>query len=98
EPSVRWICQFSVSDHTGTQYMSSFDDVGQVIMGCKAEEVGRRWDRREEDSVQRELERLFNAGLHKRWRIRVKSRKEFWNDEEKLKFTAVEMTPIDLVQ
>lgn len=98
EPSVRWICQFSVSDHTGTQYMSSFDDVGQVIMGCKAEEVGRRWDRREEDSVQRELDRLFNAGLHKRWRIRVKSRKEFWNDEEKLKFTAMEMTPIDLVQ
>ncbi|CAE7196866.1 RPA1C, partial [Symbiodinium natans] len=35
EPTARWICYFSVSDHTGTQSMSSFDDVGQVLMGCK---------------------------------------------------------------
>jgi len=98
-PSVRWVCQFIVSDHTGSQYVSGFDDAGQTLLGCKAEEAARRWERREsDDRVQTELEHIFKEGMYKRFRLRVRSRKEFWNDEERLKVSVLEMSQLNLVQ
>eukprot|EP00438_Fugacium_kawagutii_P019562 Skav218428 [mRNA] locus=scaffold420:213242:223922:- [translate_table: standard] len=62
-PSARWICQFSAGDHTGSQYFSSFDEVGAKLLQCNADEAAKRWDRREMDpSMDVEIEQIFNRG------------------------------------
>lgn len=98
-PSARWICQFSACDHTGSSYFSSFDEVGVKMLGHKADEAARRWDRREVDqSMDVEIEQIFKRGLFKRCMLKVKSKKEIYNDEEKLKYSALDLWPMDFVK
>lgn len=98
-PSARWICQFSACDHTGSSYFSSFDEVGVKMLGHKADEAARRWDRREIDqAMDVEIEQIFKRGLFKRCMLKVKSKKEIYNDEEKLKYSALDLWPMDFVK
>ncbi|CAE8636591.1 unnamed protein product [Polarella glacialis] len=99
EPTARWIAQFAIGDHTGNQYVSSFDETGQKILGCKASEVAELWRVKESDLVAAaRIEQLFKAAQYKRWRLRLKSRKEVWNDEERLKFSVLDVSPVDVVK
>ncbi|CAE8594374.1 unnamed protein product, partial [Polarella glacialis] len=99
EPTARWIAQFAIGDHTGNQYVSSFDETGQKILGCKASEVAELWLVKESDLVAAaRIEQLFKAAQYKRWRLRLKSRKEVWNDEERLKFSVLDVSPVDVVK
>ncbi|CAE8608872.1 unnamed protein product [Polarella glacialis] len=99
EPTARWIAQFAIGDHTGNQYVSSFDETGQKILGCKASEVAELWLVKESDLVAAaRIEQLFKAAQYKRRRLRLKSRKEVWNDEERLKFSVLDVSPVDVVK
>ena len=98
-PMARWMCQFIACDHTGSQYIASFDEVGVKLLGCTANEAASRWDRREVDnSLDGEIEEIFKQGLFKRWRLKLKSKKEIYNDEEKLKISALDIWPLDFVK
>lgn len=98
-PTARWIAQFLVADWSGGQYVSSFDEQGQKILGCPASEAARLWDLKETDTTMaNQLETLFKSALFKRWRIRIKSKKEIWMDEERIKMSAVELAPLDFVK
>lgn len=98
-PMARWMCQFIACDHTGSQYIASFDEVGVKLLGCTANEAASRWDRREMDqSLDGEIEEIFKQGLFKRWRLKLKSKKEIYNDEEKLKISALDLWPLDFVK
>jgi len=98
-PCPRWMNQFSIADQTGTQYVSAFDEVGQKLIGCSAAEVAVLWEARDADQeASNELERRFRGPLFKRWRLRLKSTKEVWNDEERVKVTVVDCHPVNWVQ
>jgi len=101
EPKARWIAQFQIADHTGSAYVSSFDEIGQKILGCEASEAARLWQEREQSEMSEgasEWERMFKRALWKRCRLRLKSRKEVWNDEERTKYSAVDLVPVDFVK
>lgn len=98
EPKARWIAQFQISDHTGSAYVSSFDEIGQKILGCEASEAAKLFEERNESVGADQWERLFKRSLYKRCRLRLKSRKEVWNDEERTKFSAIDLVPVDFVK
>eukprot|EP00929_Paragymnodinium_shiwhaense_P093236 TRINITY_DN5337_c0_g1_i1.p1 TRINITY_DN5337_c0_g1~~TRINITY_DN5337_c0_g1_i1.p1 ORF type:complete len:844 (+),score=238.98 TRINITY_DN5337_c0_g1_i1:165-2696(+) len=97
-PCPRWMAQFAIADQSGTQYVSTFDEVGQKLLGCQAAEAAHLWERKEADPESSvEFERRFRAPLFKRWRMRLKCIKEIWNDEERLKVTVVDCQPVNWV-
>merc|ERR1712190_126526 len=96
QPKPRWIAQMSIADHTGSQYVSTFDDMGQKILGCDATEAARLWDLKDHDGdAAQKFEGVFTAAQFKRFRFRLKSKKEMWNDEERLKVSVMDVTPLE---
>merc|ERR1712151_864672 len=76
EPRPRWISQMSIADHTGTQYISAFDDIAQKVLGCDATEAARLWDLRDHDQeAASKFESIFRAAQFTRWRLRLRSKK-----------------------
>lgn len=91
EPKPRWILNFSIADHSGSQFVSVFDEMGAKVLSCEAAEAARLWEMKEADSgAAFQFEQLFKRAQYKRWRMRLRSKKEVWNDEERVKVEALE--------
>ena len=91
QPRPRWVLNLSISDHTASQVVSTFDEIGQQILCCDAAEAARLWDARAFDQgAAIRIEEIFKAAQFKRYRMRLRSKKEMWNDEERLKVSVVE--------
>jgi len=99
EPTPRWVVNFSIADHTGSQYVSCFDELGGKILGCQASEAAQLFNQRDVDGdAASKFEQIFKNALYKRCRLRIRSKKEVWNDEERLKVSAIELAPLDIVK
>merc|ERR1712187_601841 len=83
QPNARYMCQrVRVLDHTGSFDISFFDEVGQRVFGQDANELAALWD-----DPSREVERdaFLAKASWKRVNLRLKSQRETWNDEERIK-------------
>lgn len=88
----------SIAYYTGTQYISAFDDHGKIIMGCEANELAVLWTKKDDDpGAAGQIEALFKAAQFRRWRLRLRSKKEIWNDEERVKAQIMECQPVPFV-
>lgn len=94
-PTARWTLNFSVADHSGSIFVSAFDDVCQKLLDMPASRVAHMWEQRDADKAAAlELEGLFQSAQFKRWRMRLRSKKEVWNDEERSKVSLVDCSPV----
>jgi len=76
-PCPRWMARFAIADPTGTQYVSTFDEVGEKMLGCPASDVAALWDRRGQDpTAAAGFENIFRRAMYKRWKLRLKAKKE----------------------
>lgn len=97
EPIARWVLNFAIADHTGTMWVSAFDEAGQQVIGCSATEVARLWQDRDSDTeAAARIEEIFKAAHFRRMRMRLRSKKEVWNDEERTKVNLVECGSVKL--
>ena len=97
-PVPRFLAQFTLSDHTSTLECSAFDEVGKQILGCDAATVAELWERKGKDPVaQAQLEQLFSTATCTRWRVRLRSKKETWQDAETVRIQAVDCKALDVV-
>jgi replication factor A1 len=95
KPTPRWVLSFDISDHTSSQYVSAFDEAGKSVLGCDASEAAALWEQRDTDmAAAARFEELFKAAQFKRRRMRLRSRKEMWNDEERVKVSLLECRPV----
>jgi replication factor A1 len=78
KPEYRYILQVNVADHTGSLWLSCFDDVGRTIVGMSANEL---MELKEED------ESKFMNALHdatcKTFNFRVRAKMETYQDQPK---------------
>mmetsp|Transcript_45999 Transcript_45999/g.80835 ORF Transcript_45999/g.80835 Transcript_45999/m.80835 type:complete len:792 (-) Transcript_45999:116-2491(-) len=96
EARARWVASFAVADQSGSQMVSAFDESGREILGVDAPEAARLWELRDVDAAASDrFEQLFKDAQFKRWRMRLRSRKELWNDEERVKVNVVECRPLN---
>lgn len=100
DATARWNLRFQIADHTGIQFMSCFDEVAQKIMGKEAKEVAELWEAKELGSVEAgaAFEKIFQDREFTRWRFRLRTKKEFWNDEPRLKHNVVDATPSSFIE
>lgn len=93
---ARWMLSFAIADHTGSHFVSTFDEVGAKIMGCDASRAAELWARKDTNTeAADELTKVMKAASYGRWRLRLRSKLENWNDEDRLKFTVIEGTQLD---
>merc|ERR1711871_890658 len=86
----RYILSLTMSDHTGVQWFSAFDDVGQKLLGKTADEMHRI---KEMDGGEVEFEKIFAAANFQEVTVTARAKHETYNDESRLKCTAQEVAP-----
>lgn len=90
----RYILSLTMSDHTGVQWFSAFDDVGQKLLGKTADEMHRI---KEMDGGEVEFEKIFAAANFQEVTVTARAKHETYNDESRLKCTAQEVAPVNYV-
>lgn len=93
QPQARYLCRATVSDHSGSTEVSLFDDVGRQMFGCEADDLARRWDDPSGDGAAE----LMKRPSWKRVNMNVRSQKEVWQDEERVKSVAEGASAVNLV-
>ena len=98
-PKARWILNLLIADQTGQQYVSGFDEMSEKLIGLDCSEFAALWERRDTDeAMSQQVEDIFRRLQFTRWWMRMRSKKEVWNDEERVKVTLVDGGPLDLVK
>jgi replication factor A1 len=87
----RYILGFQVSDESGQIWLSSFNEVGELIMdGMHAEELHYL-----KDSDREAFQAKIKGVLNRQYLFRVKAKQEMYQGDVKLKYTALTATAVD---
>lgn len=81
KPEYRYIITTNVSDHTGQIWLSSFDEVGRLIMGMTADQM---MELREND--EKAASQIFLEANCKTWNFRCKAKMDNFQDQQRYVF------------
>ncbi|KAK9388242.1 hypothetical protein V1515DRAFT_553430 [Lipomyces mesembrius] len=93
DPVYRYILMFAIYDHTGQMWVSSFDDVGKVILGKPAGDYMRL---RDEDNSAYLDEIQKCTGNTYIFRVRAKA--ETYQNTTRPRYSAMSATPLNYAQ
>jgi len=79
KPEYRYIMSINVSDHTGTLWLSCFDDVGRMIMGMSADELMAI----KEEGDEKKVLSLFSEANCKTLVYRCRAKMDTFKDEQR---------------
>jgi len=88
QPNYRYLCRLQVADDTGALDVSSFDETGVKLFGCEAREIAGLWD---SEAHEAELQARLQKPLWRRVVVKLRSQKETFNDEERVKYVLLEL-------
>ncbi|KAJ2120471.1 Replication factor A protein 1 [Coemansia sp. RSA 720] len=91
-PEYRYIFSVNVSDETGQNWLQCFNEVGEQLLGCSANEMIRLQQTDEAAFNQRIADATFQEFL---FRCRAKS--ETFNDNTRVRISVVTMAKVDYV-
>jgi replication factor A1 len=89
----KYILSLSAADHTGSAWLSAFNDAGKIILNKDASEMAVL---REQDPTQYETV-FMDAGFHT-FTFKVRSKAEEYNEEKRVKNTIVKAEPTNFVE
>lgn len=79
KPQYRYVLSFTIADHTGSTWLSCFDEQARLLMGCTADEMND-WKEGEEKE---HADRVFQEANCKSYSFRVKARMDTYRDEQR---------------
>lgn len=82
QPCYRYLFRARVTDHSGMLEVNSFDEGGKKLFGCDANELAELWDVEERSE---ELQQKLKRPYWQRCVLNVRSMREVWQDEERVK-------------
>jgi len=89
----RYILNLCAIDHTGSQWMSAFDEVGVTLLGTSAENMAQL-----KINNLPAYEMAFTEGQLKTYDFKIRTKQEIYNDEQKIRISVVEANPINFVE
>lgn len=89
----RLILSCNIADHTGSQWVTAFQESGEAMLSVTAKELG---EARESDEVR--YDKIFLDASFKSHNLKLRAKMETYQDEAKLKCSAVSVIPIDYRQ
>jgi replication factor A1 len=82
EPTYRYVLSVNVADHTGSMWLSCFDDTAQVIMGLSANELNKIKNNDEENGTQN-LGTTTQERSCRTYNFRIRAKMETYQDQPK---------------
>lgn len=86
----RYILSFQISDSSGQLWVSSFNDVGEIVLGVKAEEM-HYLNTSDRDAYMAKI----RGTLQKQYNFRIRTKQEMYNGDSKIKYTVINASPVD---
>jgi len=91
KPSMRYILNLVACDHTGSSWMTAFNEVGVQILGQDADTL-YAWKEAGSDAVFNQV--FENANFHT-FNFKVRAKAETYQDDTRVKCSIVGATPVD---
>ena len=86
----KWIFSGTVGDGTANTWVSVFDEQAQQLLGVTADEMFQHFE-----SDQSKYDAVFAKAAYTEWIFKCRVKKEFVNDEDRIKTQVVRMEPVD---
>lgn len=86
----RFLLSAQLSDSTGNQWVTIFQDPAETFLGTTSAELGRLMEETKE-----EYSDVFQRQMFKLFEIRARAKMETYNNETRLKVTVVSIKPVD---
>jgi len=86
----RFLISAQLSDSTGSQWVTIFQDTAETFLGVTSAELGRLMEEAKE-----EYSDVFHRQIFKLFEIRARAKMETYNNETRLKVTLVSIKPVD---
>ncbi|KAI8939062.1 hypothetical protein NX059_004901 [Plenodomus lindquistii] len=97
EPLYRYVLSVNVADHTGTLWLSCFDEAGQAIVGMSANEAMKiKTD--DEDNGTQNFMTVMQEATCKTFNFRVRGKMETYQDQPKPRYQVLNMYPLNYAQ
>lgn len=93
KPKYRYVLSANVADHTGTLWLSCFDDAGQKIVGMEAD---RMMEFQDEDDMK--FKHALQEATCKTFNFRVRGKMETFQDQPKPRYQVYNIYPLDFVK
>ena len=77
-----------MGDATDHQWVTCFQDAGEILLGKTSQEVGDMF----QDA--NEFQNIFAEGAFKKYLFRLRAKMETFNDESRLNVSAVDVKPV----
>ncbi|KAI8928253.1 hypothetical protein BC831DRAFT_423805 [Entophlyctis helioformis] len=90
-PNYRYILSFSVSDYTGQTWLSTFNEVGEKLLGKSANEMVVL-----KENNRAEFDRVLEQAVFRQYTFNCRAKAETYQDELKVRTTCLEANPVDL--
>eukprot|EP01123_Difflugia_compressa_P015744 TRINITY_DN9047_c0_g1_i1.p1 TRINITY_DN9047_c0_g1~~TRINITY_DN9047_c0_g1_i1.p1 ORF type:complete len:113 (-),score=7.02 TRINITY_DN9047_c0_g1_i1:3-341(-) len=91
--NARYILSMRIADNSVSEWATSFNDTGVLIMGIDANSVKQM-----RDTQDPRIETLFATATFRRYNFKMKAQEELYQDEQRIKLTIQSVQPIDYVQ
>ncbi|KAL2264744.1 hypothetical protein VTJ83DRAFT_7254 [Remersonia thermophila] len=88
-PRWRYILLMGVCDHTGHLQLNAFDDSARTILGHTADELKELEERNER------VASVFEAASCRKWEFRCRAKMEMYNDQARMRYNVMNVTPIN---
>lgn len=89
----RLILSSNIADFSGNQWITSFQDSAEAILGTTAENLGRV-----QTEDENEFNRIFADASFKLFNFKIRAKMETYQDEKRLKCSAVSAQPVNFRQ
>ncbi|MCO5550688.1 hypothetical protein L7F22_004178 [Adiantum nelumboides] len=90
ECDYRYLLSVQVQDHTGVTWITAFQDAGEEIMGVPAKDLFE-WKENESSKFKEAIQKL----LFTQYLFKLKVKEEHYNDEMRVKCTAIKSERLD---
>ncbi|VDD74949.1 unnamed protein product [Mesocestoides corti] len=92
-PTYKWrlLLSVKISDMTGEHWITCFQDTAETILGRSAEDLGAI----KESQNEAQMDNVFVNATFNSWLFRLRAKIDNFNDESRLRITAVEAKPVD---
>ncbi|KAJ2385120.1 Replication factor A protein 1, partial [Coemansia sp. RSA 2603] len=91
-PNYRYIFSVNLSDETGQTWVQCFDEIGQVIFGNSANVL-----KQYQDNDEASFKRVLAEATFKEFKFRCRAKSEMFNEDRRVRVSAVGIYPIDYV-
>eukprot|EP00106_Octopus_bimaculoides_P012470 XP_014779912.1 PREDICTED: replication protein A 70 kDa DNA-binding subunit-like [Octopus bimaculoides] len=91
-PNFKWrlILSTSIADHTGSQWITCFQECAESILGVSSDALGNL-----KDMDEFAFDQVFQEASFKSYIFNLRAKFETYNDESRLKTICVSATPVD---